>query len=140
MSKDKIHQKAKPKWFTSYWIMIVVATIIVGVMLPIFEHIPLERAVLFLILVLAAEGLAYYGRVKRSLNLNRIMYILIGVPIGFVLWFIVMLFSINIFGQGIDEDFVFVTATLAACFGVGAFIGDLIGRARCYKGPEQYQP
>ena len=39
--------------------------------------------------------------------------------------------------QTIDKGFAF--GSLAACFGVGAFIGDFIGRLRNYEGPEQYQ-
>jgi hypothetical protein len=131
----------KPKWWNLYWIVIFASTIIVGVTLPIFQQIPWETALVCLCLVLVFEGLAYYGRVKPSITLNRFMYILMGVPIGFVLWFILALFNRAIvFGSGVDGNPVNFIVSLSICFGVGAVIGDLIGRARHYKGPEQYQP
>ncbi len=63
------------------------------------------------------------------------MYILLGVPIGFVLWFLIMLLSNSILGEVNDVIFI---AILGICFVIGCFIGDLIGRTRHYKGPEQY--
>jgi len=132
--------KNKPKWWTVYWIIIIVITIIIGVTLPFFEHIPLERATLYLCLALVAESIAYYGRVKPSVSLNSVMYILIGVPIGFILWLSLWNISLNVFGRWINEDFVLVFGSLAICFLIGGIIGDFIGRLRNYKGPEQYSP
>jgi hypothetical protein len=132
--------KTKPKWWTTYWIIIVVLTVIIGITLPILQHIPAQNAILYLSLVLVAEGIAYYGRVKPSVSLNRIMYILIGVPIAFILWLILWNISLSVFGRWINEDFVLVFGSLAICFLIGGIIGDLIGRLRHYKGPEQYSP
>lgn len=58
------------------------------------------------------------------------MYILLGVPIGFVLWFLIMLLSNSILGEVNDVIFI---ASLGVCFVIGCFIGDLIGRTRHYK-------
>ncbi len=41
--------------------------------------------------------------------------------------------------RGLDESVVAV-GSLVVCFAIGAYIGDLIGKARHYKGPRQYQP
>lgn len=131
--------KPKPKWFAPHWIMMVVATIIVGFALAITQNIPLDKAVLILILALVAEDIAYYVRFESSLTLNRVTYILKGLPIGFALWLVFTVFSTGLFGSWINEDFVSVFGSLAACFGIGALIGDFIGRLRNYKGPEQYQ-
>ena len=68
------------------------------------------------------------------------MYILIGVPIGFILWLSLWNISLNVFGRWINEDFVLVFGSLAICFLIGGIIGDFIGRLRNYKGPEQYSP
>ena len=136
---NKKAQPTKPKWWNLYWILIVVNTIIIGVMLPIFGQMPWDTAAVFLCATLVAEGVAYYGRVKPSVTLNRVMYILMGLPIGFVLWFILMLFARNFFVSGVAWQ-VFFIGSMAVCFGVGAVIGDRIGRHRHYKGPEQYQP
>lgn len=130
---------SKPRWWKPYWITLVIVTIILGVIVPFFMHVSFEKAATYLILALIAEGIAYYGRVRPSISLNRIMYILLGAPIGFVLWIISAAFLSGIYAQGPSED-VAIIVSLAVCFGLGALIGELIGRARHYKGPEQYQP
>jgi hypothetical protein len=132
--------KSKPKWWTIYWIIIVVVTIIIGVTLPIIQHIPLQNAVLYLSLALVAEGIAYYGRLKPSINLTRIMYILIGVPLGSVFWFFLWMVIIRqIYPQAAENDLI-VVLSIIGCYIAGFVIGDLIGRFRHYKGPEQYSP
>ncbi len=132
--------KPRPKWWFSYWIAIVVATIIIGVTLPILRNIPWDRAVLYLAATLAIEALAYYARLKPSMTLNRIMYILIGFPLGFVLWFIAI-FTVErtFYPQAANDVLVFV-GSMIICIGIGCLVGDFIGRLRHYKGPEQYQP
>ena len=135
----KTREKSRTKLHSIYWLIIVIATIIIGTTLPFLQNISLDRAALYLILALAAECVAYIGQTRPSISLNRFMYILLGLPIGFVLWYIVVLLSLNIFGGEINGDFLFSIVSLVACFGVGAIVGDLIGRLRHYKGPEQYQ-
>jgi DNA-binding HxlR family transcriptional regulator len=141
-SYPKLHSnipKPKPIWFKPYWITMVVATIVVSVTLPITLNIPLGTAVLILILALDMEGLASYVLFEPSLSLIRVMYILAGVPIGSLLWFVFTAFSFSGFRFWANEDFVFVFGSIVACFGIGALIGDFIGRLRNYKGPEEYQ-
>jgi hypothetical protein len=134
------HQKTKPRWWTSYWVVIFLATIVLGVTLPVLSQVPIEKAALYLIVALIFEGLAYYGRVKPSINLNRIMYILIGVPMGFILWYFSWFFVIRSLRPQAGQDFALVILSLIVSFAIGGFIGELIGRLRHYKGPEKYQP
>jgi hypothetical protein len=131
-----------PKWWKPYWIIIVVATIAIGIALPIFQAVPLEHATIYTILALVVEGIAYYARVRPSIRINRIMYILLGVPIGFVFWFVSMLFfsRIYFFNRGDLTEDIAIVVSLIVCFGAGAWIGDMIGESRDYAGPEQYQP
>ena len=68
------------------------------------------------------------------------MHILMGVPIGFVLWFISWLLVVKAVYPQAGQDLAAVILSLIVCFGIGALIGDSIGRLRHYKGPEQYQP
>ncbi len=74
------------------------------------------------------------------MTLNRIMYILIGFPLGFVLWFIAI-FTVErtFYPQAANDVLVFV-GSMIICIGIGCLVGDFIGRLRHYKGPEQYQP
>ena len=132
-------QVSKPKWFTPYWIVIIVATVIIGVIPIILRSVSFEQGILLLSLVLIFEGAAYYGRVKPSIALNRVMYILLGFPIGFVLWLIPAYFLSRIYTQGTNEDIAIIASSII-CIGIGMLIGDMIGKLRHYKGPEQYQP
>lgn len=131
---------AKPVWWNRYWIAVVIVTIIIAVTLPILRQVPWETAAIILLTALIFEGLAYYGRTKPSIQLNRIMYLLIGVPVGFVIWFISWFFIVRVAFPHSGENLGLVIISLVICFGIGALIGDLIGKTRHYKGPEQYQP
>jgi len=132
--------KPRPKWFTHYWIAIVISTIIVGVTLPLIQQVSFQTAIIFTGVTLVAEFIAYYGRVKPSITLNRVMYILIGFPIGFVMWFIIVYLTERTFYPQLAGDSVLFIGSMIVCLGIGAIIGDFIGRLRHYKGPEQYSP
>lgn len=69
------------------------------------------------------------------------MYLLLGFVIGGVIWMVSLPLFVRLTAraQGYDELF-FVVVSLIVCFGGGCVIGDLIGRARNYKGPGRYQP
>ena len=141
MSEDKTKDKSsnpEPSWWKPYWIIIAIATIVVGLTLPFARGMSWEQAIALLVFFLVIEGIAYYARVKISNRLNRIMYILLGVPIGFVLWLMPLYFLSRIPPQGVKD--IALIVSIAVCFGIGALIGDLIGKARNYKGPRQYQP
>lgn len=130
--------KPERKWFTPYLILIVAATIIVGSTLPITLGISLDDAILILILALVAECIFLYVMFLPSLGLNRVTYILMGIPIGFGIWLGFIALPLGI-GVLVKENFIFVFGSLNACLGTGPLIGDFIGRLRNYKGPEQYE-
>ena len=128
-------QVSKPRELTPYWITMFVLTIATGVALLLFSDMPIEIVIASVIFALILEITAYYGRIKTSITLNRGMYILSGLPVGFVLWYIAcLLFS------RIMTDLTFFVLSLVVCISIGVLIGDCIGRLRNYKGPEQYQP
>ncbi len=131
--------KSKPKWFTPYWIALFISTVlIVGVVFPIFGHQPLERAIFVLAVALSFEGLAFYARIKTpSIKTNRIMYIvLFGAFFG--CWFSIAAIGV-LSHYGFHEIDAVVITSWIGCFALGGLLGDLIGRLRHYKGPQQYQ-
>jgi hypothetical protein len=139
VQSENTEKGTKPRWWTVYWIVLVIVTIIIGLTLPLLQAIPFETAVLFLILTLLAEALAYIMRVKQSLALNRVIYIIfIGIPIGCALWLTLLL--THSFGLGTNQNLPLIISSIIVCFAVGSIIGDLIGRARGYKGPGSFQP
>jgi len=133
-------QLSKPRWFTPYWILIFILTIIIGLWLLAANYVPIEKGATTLIIILIFECLAYYARTKSSISLNRIMYILMGAPIGFVLWYMSWLLIVREMYPKAGEDLTVVIISMLICFSIGALIGDFIGRLRNYKGPEPYQP
>lgn len=71
---DQKSPKTKPRWWTPYWLAIVITTVIIAVALPIIRRVPWETAAIILLVVLIFEGLAYYARVKPSVNLNSYVH------------------------------------------------------------------
>ena len=132
-------EKQKPRGYTAYWIVIFALTIVIGISLILFAQTDVGFGIASLAIILLFEYAAYYGRVKPSLTLNRIMYILIGVPLGFVIWIAFwMLIMRQVYPQG-GKSLSVVVLSIIGCYAVAFLIGDLIGRLRHYKGPEQYQ-
>ena len=132
--------KPKPKWFTPYWIALFVSTIIVlGIVFPVIGHVSFERAIFYLVVALLFEGLGFYVRVKTSsMKTNRVMYIvLFGAFFGCWFSIVALIFLSRMGFQEINE---YVIITWVGCFALGGLMGDLIGKIRHYKGPEQYQP
>ncbi len=135
-----IKSTIEPRWWKPYWISLVLVTIALGALCPWLFGTSLTNSLLYTGLAVAMEGVAYYGRVKQSLKFNRIMYILLGVPIGFVLWYISWLLIMRNIFPNVGENIALGILSLAVCYGIGAVIGDLVGKLRNYRGPERYQP
>ncbi len=134
--------KTKPKWFTPYWIVIFVSTIIVvGILIPVFGHQPLERTIFYATISLLIIGFGYYIRVKPSITLNKIVYVgLLGFVIGDILWFLgLVIAETSLPHTDAIENTVFIVLTTVS-FTVGPIVGYLIGKARNFKGPQQYSP
>jgi hypothetical protein len=133
---------AKPNWFSPYWAVIFVSTVIVvGIVIPFFGHQLLERTIFYAAISLLIVGFGYYIRVKPSITLNRIVYVgLLGFLIGDVLWFLGLAIAItSLPNTDSTEATVFVVLTTVS-FTAGPIIGYLIGKARHFKGPQQYSP
>ncbi|MDG6222173.1 MAG: hypothetical protein QCH99_02800 [Candidatus Bathyarchaeota archaeon] len=67
---------------------------------------------------------------------------LLGFLFGWIIWIILYatrVVSYLIYVIGFDEGSVIVI-TLGISFVIGVVLGDLVGRYRNYKGPEQYSP
>ena len=134
--------KAKPKWFNPYWAVLFVSTVImVGIVIPIFGHQPLERTIFYAAISLLIVGFGYYIRVKPSITLNKIVYVgLLGFFIGDILWFLGLVIAvISLPHTDAMENTIFVVLTTVS-FTVGPIIGYLIGKSRNFKGPQQYSP
>ena len=125
--------KPKPWWWKPYWIVVVIVAIALALVLPFFTDIPIEQAILGLVPTLLCIGFSYYIRVRSSLKVNRALYILLGItPIGFVLW-IICVFTLNrtvLLNK--TGTWPVVMLCLVICFGLGALIGDWIGKRRGY--------
>jgi len=125
--------KTKPWWWTPLWICIILAIIVSGVASFFLLDIPLAQAVGGLAATLLCIGFAYYIRVRPSISVNRALYILLGItPIGFVLWVICVFILNRLVLTGASGTWPFVLVCGALCFGLGALIGDWIGKRRNY--------
>jgi hypothetical protein len=139
--KKKEEKSKKPKWWTPFWISIIISMIGSGFFSYFFFYHDLIRILLYEILFLVVLGLAYYFRVKPSKKINKIAYILLGItPIGFSLWILYAIFcgltkfchflnSLKPYGSWINLIIQILLYIL------GGFIGNWIGKRRGYKLP-----
>jgi hypothetical protein len=139
MPRDKVKMaetkvsKPKPWWWKPLWIGTILSTIAVSIVGYLIWNGPLVRAVAGLILTFLAIGFAYYIRVRPSMKINRAIYILIGItPIGFVLWVICTFILNRVIITSASGTWPLFLASGAVCFGLGALIGDWIGKRRNY--------
>jgi len=132
MSKVKA-KSSKPLWWKPLWIATLLATIASGVAGFFLLDVPLARAVGGVALTFLCIGIAYYIRVRPSIRVNRAVYILLGItPIGFVLWII---WAISGIGRWVTQTAGSGPSLLISwivCYGIGALIGDWIGKRRNY--------
>jgi hypothetical protein len=139
--------KPKPKWFTPYWVALIVLTVIVtGVVIPVFGYQSLDKAAVYTVAALLAIGLAFYIRVKPSVAVNKVMYVgVLGFVIGCLFWFVGLIIAIFLLSHAgaphteATDNALFVVLT-SLSFTLGPLTGYLIGKARHFKGPEQYSP
>jgi len=132
MAETKV-SKPKPWWWTPLWITTVIVTIVSGVVAYFLFDTTILRAVGGLALTLLCIGVAYYIRVRPSMRINRAVYILIGItPIGVILWFICSFILNRVIITSASGTLPLFLASGAVCLGVGALIGDWIGKRRGY--------
>jgi hypothetical protein len=140
LGESSNQSKPKPKWFSPYWIAIFAsAVLVVGVIIPFFSHQTVEETALYLTVTMLILAFGYYVRVKQpSMRTNRLIYIGL-FSFFFGCWF--SLGSMFLFARiGIYYMNSLVIVTWIGFFVIGGVIGDLIGKARNYKGPAQYSP
>jgi len=132
MAETKV-SKTKPWWWKPLWIVTVLATIASTVAGYFLLDVPLERAVGGVALTFLCIAFAYYIRVRPSMRINRAVYILIGItPIGIILWFICSFILNRVIITSASGTLPLFLASGAVCLGVGALIGDWIGKRRGY--------
>jgi hypothetical protein len=134
--------RTEPRWWKPYWIVLVVAAILVSVILvPLLLNVSLEDAAISVVMSLLCIGFAYYIRVRPSIRINRAMYVFVGiVSIGFLLWAAIMLLlkaggiltliRSSSFGGLID---IVIGSLFVGSYVAGAFIGDWIGKKLNYR-------
>ena len=124
--------KSKPWWWKPLWIvslLSIVASALVGIFLL---YIPLERVVYGLVFGFLCVGGAYYIRVRPSIKVNRVIYVVCG-----ACWtFLAVLFggALIIWATGLPPPNAHFGPIifLIAPWIIGAFIGDWIGKRRNY--------
>jgi hypothetical protein len=134
--------KVKPKWFIPYWVTLIVSTIIVvGFVIPYFGNQSLNRRLFTVFLSLWLFGIAYYALDRPSTKKNKFMYIVIlGFGLGCAFWMLGLILSVFVLRvPRTAEDALFYVLTILS-FTLGPIAGYLIGKARNFKGPEQYIP
>ena len=85
-------------------------------------------------------GIAYLIRVKQSIQINKILYIILGNCISFFIWMISIPIQNGLIAQGYNEYAVTIVFLVVFVGLIGSLIGLLIGRLRNWKGPGTYQP
>lgn len=131
----RTHKTVKPRWWRPLWIVTLLGIIVSGLVSFLSGYVPLERAILGLVLAFLCVGVAYYIRVRPSMTVNRVVYICLGFGVGWVMWLIYAFSGVGRFATDtigvwpalIISDVVFYVA--------GALIGDWIGKRRNYQLP-----
>lgn len=130
------HKASKPYWWKPLWVVTVLGIIVSGVISFLIVHVPLERAILGLVLAFLCVGVAYYIRVRPSMKVNRAIYILLGIsPIGFSLWIVLAVSGLGRWLTNMVGAFPSLIIGWVVCFGIGALIGDWLGKRRNYQLP-----
>jgi hypothetical protein len=123
----------KPWWWKPLWASTILAIIVVGVVSFFVLEIPLLNVVGGLVATALCIGFSYYIRVRPSLNVNRAIFIFLGIsPIGFVLWISITYVLNKVIVTSASGTPALFLATGAVSLTVGALIGDWIGKKRHY--------
>ncbi|MCW4017421.1 MAG: hypothetical protein NWF00_01850 [Candidatus Bathyarchaeota archaeon] len=130
------HNIPKPVWWKPLWIAVLLLSVASAVVSYFVFGIPVDRVVLGIFLTCFCIGIAYYIRVRPSIQVNRALYILLGItPLGFSIW---MAFALSGLGRQLTNAIGALPSLLigwAVCLSVGAVIGNWIGRRRGYRLP-----
>ena len=125
----------KPAWWKPLWIVSALGIIIPMIVLFLIGYAPLERVILGLVLAFLCLGGAYYIRVRPSITVNRLVYIGLGIGIGWVMW---VIYAVSGIGRWVTDTLGVWPSLIigfAVLYTVGALIGDRIGKRRNYQVP-----
>lgn len=130
------HKTEKPRWWRPLWIVSLIGILISALVLFLSGYVPLERTILGLVISFLCLGIAYYIRVKPSMKVNRGLYVLLGItPLGFSLWMGLAFSGLWRLLTNTIGAFPSLILSWVVCLGVGALIGDWIGKRRNYQLP-----
>ena len=132
---------SKPKWWKPLWILTTISMVVSGILGYFLFHIDYIRIIMYEIVFSLVLGSAYYIRIRPSMKVNKVVYILLGItPIGFGLWilyavvcgltnFCYFLNNLRPYGYLLNLAFQIIL------FVIGGFIGNWIGKKRDYRLP-----
>ncbi len=132
---------SKPKWWKPLWILTAISMVGSGVFTYFFLQREFIRIIIYEIIFSLVLGGAYYIRVRPSIKINKLVYILFGItPIGFGLWilyavmcgltnFCHFLNNLRPYGPWLNLTFQIIL------FIIGGFIGNFFGKKRDYRLP-----
>jgi len=132
---------SKPKWWKPLWILTAISMVGSGVFSYFFLHGELIRIIILEIIFSLVLGVAYYFRVRPSIKVNKLVYILFGItPIGFGLVILyVLICGITNFSKFIMIFKPFGSwlqlGIIIGLFIIGGFIGNWFGKKRDYRLP-----
>jgi VIT1/CCC1 family predicted Fe2+/Mn2+ transporter len=125
----------KPRWWKPLWITALFIVIIFGVVNYFLLHYPLSSVIGGIAISLLGIGAAYYIRVRPSVKVNRVVYICLGLGIGWVAW---VIYAITGIGRLVTDTlgvWPSLIISFAVFYTIGALIGDWIGKRRNYQLP-----
>ena len=132
---------SKPKWWKPLWILTAISMVGSGVFTYFFLHGEFVRIIIYEIIFSLVLGGAYYIRVRPSIKVNKLVYIIFGItPIGFglvILYalicgitnFSTFIMSFKPFGSWLQ------LGIIIGLFTIGGFIGNWFGKKRDYRLP-----
>ena len=132
---------SKPKWWKPVWILTAISMVGSGVFTYFFLHREFILIIIYEIIFSLVLGGAYYIRVRPSIKINKLVYVLFGItPVGFGLWilyavmcgltnFCHILNNFRPYGPWLNLTFQIIL------FIIGGFIGNWIGKKRDYRLP-----
>ena len=132
---------SKPKWWKPLWVLTTILMIGSGIFGYFILHIDFVFIIIYEIIFFLVLGIAYYIRIRPSMKVNKVVYILLGItPIGFGLWILYAVvcgltnfchFLNNLSPYGYLLNLIFQIVL----FVIGGFIGNWIGKKRDYHLP-----
>jgi hypothetical protein len=130
------HKTAPKSWlWKTLWVTTSFFIVASCILTYFLLYQPLFRAAGGLVLTVLYLGITCYLRVKPSSRINQAVYLVLGItPIGFVLWVTSVSALNNTLLHGLGS-YLAVVLYFIACIGLGAFVGDWIGKRERYMIP-----